>query len=156
MNVRKATLDDIDAITALLSQVLEVHAKARPDLFVSGTVKYNKSELADIISNEATPVFVCEDDSLVLGHAFTEITVNTQQTMLKGMKSMYIDDICVDEKARRKNVGTMLYDHCIEYARKIGCYDVTLNVWEGNDSAKQFYQSMGMRVRKTTLEQILG
>ena len=157
MIIRRARVSDIDDITALLSQVLEVHAKARPDLFVSGTVKYSKPELERIIPNDDTPVFVyAADNGKILGHAFTEITVNTHCNMPVGMKSMYIDDICVDESARRQNVGTKLYEHCIAYAENEGCYDVTLNVWEGNDSAKSFYESMGMKVRKTTMEKIIG
>ena len=156
MIIRKAGSNDIPQILELLSQVLEVHAAIRPDLFVSGTVKYSADELKSIIENEDTPVFVADEGGTVLGHAFVQISVNTSQNMPAGMRSMYIDDICVDEKARRKNVGKALYDHALAYAKSIGCYDVSLNVWEGNDSARRFYESMGMRVRKTTLECIVG
>ena len=156
MIIRKAGSNDIPQILELLSQVLEVHAAIRPDLFVSGTVKYSADELKSIIENEDTPVFVADEGGNVLGHAFVQISVNTSQNMPMGLKSMYIDDICVDEKARRKNVGKALYNHALAYAKSIGCYDVSLNVWEGNDSARRFYESMGMRVRKTTLECIVG
>lgn len=156
MTVRKATIGDIPQILKLLSQVLEVHAAIRPDLFISGTVKYSSKELESIINDESKLVFVAEDDNgNVLGHAFTAISVNTSQNMPMGMRSMYIDDICVDENARRMNVGKSLYNHCIEYAKSIGCYDISLNVWEGNDSARSFYNSLGMKVRKTTLEYII-
>ena len=33
-----------------------------------------------------------------------------------------------------------------------GCYDVTLNVWEGNDRARKFYENCGLTVRETFLE----
>ena len=156
MLVRKAVREDIPAILRLLSQVLEVHAAIRPDLFVSGTVKYNADELAVIIDDEKTPVFVAQgDNGDILGHAFVVMSVNTSQNMPIGMKSMYIDDICVDENARRMNVGTALYQHCIAYAKQAGCHDVSLNVWEGNESADKFYRSMGLKPRKTTLEYIL-
>ncbi|WP_028509717.1 GNAT family N-acetyltransferase [Ruminococcus sp. NK3A76] len=156
MLVRKAVREDIPAILRLLSQVLEAHAAIRPDLFVSGTVKYNADELAVIIDDEKTPVFVAQgDNGDILGHAFVVMSVNTSQNMPIGMKSMYIDDICVDENARRMNVGTALYQHCIAYAKQAGCHDVSLNVWEGNESADKFYRSMGLKPRKTTLEYIL-
>lgn len=156
MLVRKAVREDIPAILRLLSQVLEVHAAIRPDLFVSGTVKYNADELAVIIDDEKTPVFVAQgDNGDILGHAFVVMSVNTSQNMPIGMKSMYIDDICVDENARRMNVGTALYQHCIAYAKQAGCHDVSLNVWEGNESADKFYRSIGLKPRKTTLECIL-
>ncbi len=36
-----------------------------------------------------------------------------------------------------------------------GCYNVTLNVWAGNDSAMRFYEAIGMRVQKIGMETIL-
>lgn len=156
MDIRMANKGDIDGILQLLSQVLEVHAAIRPDLFISGTVKYKKEELEEIIDNKTTPVFVAVDDSgRVLGHAFTVLSVNKSQNMPIGMKSMYIDDICVDENARRQNIGRKLYEKCISFAKEQSVYDVTLNVWEGNDAARSFYESLGMTVRKTTLEYII-
>lgn len=156
MIIRKAQIGDIDGILKLLSQVLEVHAKIRPDLFVSGTVKYSRRELEEIIADTNTPVFVAAgEDNSILGHAFTQISVNTSQNMPKGMRSMYIDDICVDIAARRQSVGRKLFEYCISYAKELGVYDVSLNVWEGNDTAERFYKAMGMTVRKTTLEYII-
>jgi ribosomal protein S18 acetylase RimI-like enzyme len=75
--------------------------------------------------------------------------------LLEDVKSLYIDDICVDEKARGKHVGKSLYEYVHDYARSIGCNNITLNVWEGNEPALRFYQNMGMKVRKTTMEVVL-
>ena len=70
-------------------------------------------------------------------------------------KTLYIDDLCVDEECRGKHVGTILYKYVLNYAKEIGCYDVTLNVWEGNDNARVFYEKMGMFVKETQMEVIL-
>ena len=40
-------------------------------------------------------------------------------------------------------------------AKGLNCYRLTLNVWEGNDSAKAFYDKMGMKVKEYTMEYIL-
>ena len=69
--------------------------------------------------------------------------------------NLYIDDICVDENARGKHIGKSLYDYVRDYALAIGCNNITLNVWEGNDSAKHFYNKCGLKPQKTTLEKIL-
>ena len=71
------------------------------------------------------------------------------------MKTLYIDDICVDEQYRGRHIGKALYEYVLEYARSIGCHNITLNVWEGNQPALQFYRNMGMGVQKTTMEVIL-
>ena len=45
MNIRKAESKDTKQILEMLSQVLEVHAKIRPDIFTSGTTKYSEEDL---------------------------------------------------------------------------------------------------------------
>lgn len=74
---------------------------------------------------------------------------------IQDIKTLYIDDICVDEKARGKHVGKALYEFVRDYAKSKGCNNITLNVWEGNDPALSFYRNMGMKVQKTTMEIIL-
>ena len=75
--------------------------------------------------------------------------------LLQDIKTLYIDDICVDENARGKHVGKALYEYVHDYAQSIGCNNITLNVWDGNDAALNFYRNMGMKVQKTTMEVIL-
>lgn len=140
----------------LLSQVLEVHAAGRPDLFRSGTRKYTDDELLAIFADDARPVFVAVDDEgTVLGHAFCEVEDLHESNNRQPMLSLYIDDICVSERHRHQHVGTALYQHVIGFARELGCYNVTLNVWACNPGAQRFYESMGMKPLKTCLEQIL-
>ena len=132
----------------LLHQVDMVHHELRPDLFKPYTTKYDEQELEAVLNDENCPIFVY-DDGQVLGHAFCQISEARGHRLLVDAKTLYIDDICVDEAARGKHVGKALYEYVRDYARAIGCYNITLNVWEGNDAAQSFYRSMGMQVQKT-------
>ena len=152
--IRKANKKDIGRIIELLHQVDMVHHVIRPDLFKPNTTKYNEQELEALLEDDSKPVFVF-DDGTVLGHAFCLITEVRDDKLLEDIKTLYIDDICVDEKARGRHVGKALYEYVRDYAQSIGCYNITLNVWEGNDSAFSFYQSMGMKVQKTGMETIM-
>lgn len=133
---------------ALLKQVGAIHHQLRPDLF--GERKYTEEELLKLFDNENEPVFVYEEDGKVLGHLFLTINENSR------IKSLYINDFCVDENARGKGIGTKLYEFAKEYAKEIGCYNLTLCVWEGNDSAKAFYDKMGLGVQRTIREVIIN
>ena len=156
MTVRRAGEKDLAGINALLSQVLEVHAAGRPDIFRAGTRKYVDAELLALFEDEAHPVFVAVDDEgRVLGHAFCELQDHRGSNSWQPILSLYIDDICVDEKSRGQHVGTALYQHVIGFARERGCHNVTLNVWECNPGARAFYDAMGMTPLKTCLEQVL-
>ena len=149
--IRRASNKDIPRIIALLHQVNMVHHVIRPDLFKPHTTKYNEQELETMFKDDSKPVFVY-DDGEVQGYAFCQVTEVKDNLLLVDNKSMYIDDICVDEKARGKHVGKALYEYVRDYARSIGCHNITLNVWEGNNPAISFYKNMGMQVQKTTME----
>ena len=152
--IRKATEKDIPQIMALLHQVNMVHYEIRPDLFKPHTTKYSAEELTTLFRDESKPVFVF-DDGGVQGYAFCQVSEVKDHLLLQDNKMLYIDDICVDEKARGRHVGKALFDYVKEYAQSIGCHHITLNAWEGNEPALRFYQNMGMQVQKTTMEIIL-
>ena len=149
--IRKATTEDIKALTKLLYQADAVHNSIRPDLFKSDTPKYNAQELATIINDSSKPIFVY-DDGEVVGHAFCQITEVRNHRLLQDIKTLYIDDICIDEASRGKHIGKALFEFVRDYARSIGCNNITLNVWEGNAPAMAFYKNMGMKVQKTGME----
>ena len=152
--IRKAKNSDIKRIIELLHQVNMVHHAIRPDLFKPQTTKYHEQELEGLLNDDSKPIFVY-DDGEVQGYAFCQISEVNDNQLLQDMKTLYIDDICVDENARGKHVGKELYEYVRDYARSIGCYHITLNVWEGNDAALSFYRNMGMQVQKTTMETVL-
>ena len=152
--IKRASKEHIKRIIDLLHQVNMVHHVLRPDLFKPYTTKYNEQELESMLSDDSKPIFVY-DDGDVQGYAFCQITEVKNHLLLQDIKTLYIDDICVDEKARGKHVGKALYEYVRDYAKSIGCNNITLNVWEGNIPALRFYQNMGMKVQKTTMEVIL-
>ena len=154
--IRKAENKDINDVLRLLVQVNDVHAEVRPDLFIKGHTKYTATELEDIFVDPAAPVFVdVNEEGRVLGYCFCVLQDNTSSRHLQRIKTLYIDDLCIDESARGKGVGRRLYEHAKEYARMQGCHNLTLNVWDGNKTAMDFYRRMGLATQKTTLETIL-
>lgn len=155
--VRRAQKEDIPSILELLVQVDMVHHNGRPDLFKGPATKYSGEQLAEIIASDATPVFVCTDEGgKVLGHAFCIHKQVVGDRVLTDVKTLYVDDICVDENARGMHVGAALYDAVLAYAEAQGCYNITLNVWTCNPGAMKFYEKMGLVPQKICMEKILG
>ena len=154
LNIRRAKATDAERVLDVLKQVNLVHHLIRPDLFNIAT-KYTKDELLTIFSDDSSPVFVCEKDAKVIGYIFTLLIDHGGSNMLTPIKELYIDDLCVDEDFRGQGAATALYNHAKAYARQIGCHNLTLNVWEGNDAALAFYRKMNMATQKTKLECVL-
>ncbi len=156
MNIRKATPSDLDGINKLLRQVLMVHHNGRPDLFKADVKKYTDEELLEIIADDARPIFVGVDGAEnVLGYAFCVYQQHINDNVLTDVKTLYIDDICVDEGARGQHVGTKIYEFVKAFAKAEGFYNVTLNVWSLNPVAQKFYESLGMKPYKVGMEEIL-
>ncbi|WP_423217172.1 GNAT family N-acetyltransferase [Streptococcus equinus] len=154
MTIRGAKEADIPKLIDLLEQVLLVHHKVRPDLFQEKGVKYTESELAELIADDSRPIFVYEDESgTVLGHMFTVIEESHAPKV--SHKTLFIDDLCVDEAARGQKIGEQLYRFALQYAKEIGCYNLTLNVWSANKSAVRFYERQGLTPQETRMEQII-
>ena len=154
--VRRANIEDIPAILELLVQVDMVHHNGRPDLFKGPATKYDSVELKEIIENDKTPVFVCVDDEgKVQGHLFGMYKQRLDDSVQTDIKTLYIDDICVDEAARGQGVGRKLYEFIKDFAKKEGCYNITLNVWCCNPGAMKFYENMGLVPQKIGMEEIL-
>ena len=151
--IRRAEVKDINRLIELLKEVCLVHHNGRSDIFKIGT-KYTKEELEAKIKDDLNPIFVyTSDEDITLGYIFCETIKYTNDNILTDIKTLYIDDLCVDEKYRGKGIGKSLYYYVKDYARKNGYYNITLNVWELNDSAKRFYSSLGLLPLKTYLEE---
>ena len=135
MNIRRAQEKDIPRLIELLEQVLLIHADIRPDIFIPRTTKYTNEELVKMIKDDTKPIYVAaDDDDVCKGYAFCQ---------------------CVDAKTRGAHIGEQLFEHVKSEAKRLGCYEVTLNVWSGNTSAEKFYEKMGLKTKERQMEYIL-
>ena len=156
ISVRMAKETDIPRIHELLSQVALVHHKGRPDLFKYGQRKYTDEQLTTILKDQQRPIFAAVDENdCLVGYAFCIFQQHRDDNILTDIRTLYIDDLCVDEALRGAHIGKRLYAFVVDHAREQGCYNVTLNVWALNESARKFYEKCGLCIQKYTMEQIL-
>lgn len=155
LKIRRAVESDLSVINKLLYQVHRVHSDVRPDLFRAGAKKYRDDELKTIIADECRPIFVAEQGGTVLGYAFCVHQQYVNDNNRTDVKTLYIDDLCVDEAARKMHIGRRLYEYVVDYARRHEYYNVTLNVWADNANAVKFYEKLGLKIQKIGMEKIL-
>lgn len=155
ISIRHAQERDIPRIGDLLLQVHEVHRQGRPDIFTKGGRKYTDGQLLLLLKDETRPIFVAVDpDENVVGYSFCVLLRGDGQNQLP-TETLYIDDLCVEETLRHQHIGRKLFDYVRDYARELGCYNLTLNVWACNPSAMAFYEGLGMQMMKKEMETIL-
>ena len=157
ITVRHALESDIPGIMNLLHQVNDFHADGRPDLFLHGHTKYDMDTLKKILSDPSTPIFVGIDpDGQLAGYCFCIVEDHSESNNMAPLKTLYIDDLCVDQAHRGKHVGHTIFDSVKNYAKEHGFYNITLNVWCCNPGAMKFYESLGMTPLKIGMETILS
>lgn len=153
--VRRAVEKDISKIGDLLSQVDLVHHNGRPDIFKIGR-KYSDDELKILVKDDNRPILVSVDENdEAVGYCFCIFQQHIDNSVLTDIKTLYIDDLCVDEKLRGKHIGKELYEAAVKLAKDNSCYNLTLNVWSCNESAMRFYESCGLTPQKVGMEVIL-
>ena len=153
--IRMAQEKDIPKIEDLLSQVCLVHHNGRPDIFKVGR-KYSEAELKEILTDEKRPILVSVDENDdVMGYCFGIFQQHENNSVLTDIRTLYIDDLCVDEDLRGKHIGKELYEAAVKLAKERGCYNLTLNVWSCNPSAMRFYEAQGLVPQKIYMETIL-
>lgn len=156
IRVRRAEKRDIPRVLELLTQVCMVHHNGRPDIFKADSQKYHAEELELLFEDETRPVFVGVDEhDRVLGYGFCVLVDYSGSNVQVERTELYLDDLCVDESARGKGVGSVIFDYIRSYAKEIGCYHLTLNVWACNPGAMAFYESKGMKMLKKEMEIVL-
>ena len=155
MEIRQAEERDIPRLGELLLQVCRVHWEGRPDLFREGGRKYDDGELRELLRDQDRPVLAAVDNGKVVGYAFCVYQHHRNEGSFQDMTTLYLDDLCVDETLRGRNIGRKIYEYVLEFARREGCYNLTLNVWECNSAAKAFYEKCGLKPQKIGMEKIL-
>ena len=154
--IRPAQTKDCPRILELLQQICALHSEIRPDLFKNGNSKYTTDSLSELFEDESRLIFVAVDeDDFVLGYIFCNLIDHTQNSARQDNKELYIDDLCIDAPFRREGIGDALFKKALATAKEHGCHNLTLNVWEGNDSALRFYEKQGMKIQKREMEIVL-
>jgi ribosomal protein S18 acetylase RimI-like enzyme len=122
---------------ALQRLVPQLGAHKRPPLW---------DELKELVNAETSVLLAARDpdeNGPIVG-----ILCLTVYRVPTGLRSI-IEDVVVDESARRKGIGEALVRGAIELARESGAEGVSLTSNPKREAANQLYQSMGFQLRQT-------
>lgn len=153
--IRRAVKSDYEVIGKLLEGQLIMHRNGRPDLFGDGSGKYTYEDFCELLELPDCVIFTAICGEKIAGYLMCRIKRPVGNPILRDVKSFYLDDLCVAPEFRGTGAGKALMKAAEEHAKSIGCYNVTLNVWEFNENAKEFYQHLGYGTQKRQMEKII-
>ena len=149
--VRDMLPHEADRVGQLHNQIHALHVNGRPDMFAP-----NYDNSADMMKwfadqpNNRVLVAVREDT--ILGYAVMDYLIREASPYSLPRRSIHVQEICVDESAKRCGAGRALMEYIYEDARKRSYPRVELDVWDFNESAHQFYEAVGMKDFRHYLE----
>ena len=137
-------IEDFNKVNELAKQVHELHVNWRPDLFLSVDEVSSKECFEEMI--QAKEIFVAKIQEEIVGYITFNIKEKNNPSM-RYRKQLQIEAICVDEKSRRKGIGTALLNYTKEYGKENNCTDIYLTVNEENENAIRVYEEFGFKVK---------
>lgn len=150
--IRFAEKHELDRVNEIRKQVNDLHCSGRPDIFSPNFCK----EMQDIIYNawedENYDVIVAVRNGIICGFSTAERFVKPASPYSFERKFYQIIEFGVDEKFRRQGVGTEMFDFIKKRSKELGFDRIELDMWEFNESALKFYESLGFRTYRRYME----
>jgi ribosomal protein S18 acetylase RimI-like enzyme len=103
-------------------------------------------DLESIVTSPATTMFVARDDNKRIVGILTLALFR----LPSGVRA-WIEDVVVDESARRLGAGRALVEAALALAVDSGAEKVDLTSRPSRDSARRLYETMGFEERTTTV-----
>jgi GNAT superfamily N-acetyltransferase len=123
----------VEAITRLLPQL----SRSAP--------APTMAQLARIIEDPATTLFVAEDDGRILG------TLTLAAFEIPTGRRAWIEDVVTEETARGSGVGAALVDAALAHAASWGARTVDLTSRPDREAANRLYVRLGFEQRATNV-----
>lgn len=150
--IRFAKKSDLPQVNAIRRQVHEVHAEGRPDIFRRKFGKKLAALIHDMFREKCSRIVVADRDGEIGGFAVLDVIEKPKSPYSRARRYLRVTEFGVDEKYRRQGIGKALMDFIKQYAAENGFDTVELDVWEFNEGALRFYESVGFQTYRRYME----
>ncbi len=150
MLIRKATMDDVEALRVLYLELEQDGVKYQPEHFVIG---YRDDKFFEkILESENQDILVAEIDSKVVGFSHVMILKQKNVACLKPQTAAYIQDLDVIAEMRGQGIGSLLMKASKEYGIVHGADFIRTQVFPQNVEGMKFYEKNGFCEMMKTIE----
>lgn len=150
--IRYATREELERVNELRKIVNEVHCNGRPDIFKDGFCKELQDFIYTLWESDNSDVIVAIRDNEICGFACVDYVEKSESPYNLARRFYHINEFGVDEKYRRQGVATELFDFIKKEATAKKFDKIELDMWEFNDDALKFYESVGLVTYRRFME----
>jgi diamine N-acetyltransferase len=141
--IREASIADHRAISLLCAQVDALHAHGRPDAFREPLEPRSIAFLQERLAEADATMLVADIGGAVVGFARVKLGRPPEDAMHRPRVFAYVEEVVVSSDHRRLGVGKALMHGVETWARERRVGQIELTVWEFNEEARKFYESLG-------------
>ncbi|UCC87873.1 MAG: GNAT family N-acetyltransferase [Anaerolineales bacterium] len=144
LSIREAVATDYDDLCALFDEEDAPHRENLPRIFQKprGAVR-GRDYVLGLIADEAVGFFVAQVGDRLVGLICVMIRESPEISIFVRRRYTVVNDVVVKEEFRRAGIGRALMEEVHEWAVAEGANSIELNVWEFNQGAIEFYQTLG-------------
>lgn len=150
--VRLANYDDLERVNEIRRQVNDVHYNGRPDIFRPGFCKEMQNIIYEVWEDNNSDVIVSVRDNVICGFATLDYVTKSSSPYSYERHYCNVREFGVDEKFRRKGIATEMFEFIKEHAQNKGFDRIELDIWEFNEAALKFYESVGFKTYRRYME----
>ncbi len=156
--IRDAEKTDFDSLLGLMQQLQEIHSNARKDLFIQTDRPLEKEYYQELLNKDNHYIYVVEDTNTkdVIAYTSLRIETFTGSLIMKDRKTLFVNELTVNEKYRGQGIGKYLFEFVMNKGREFEVQSIDLTVAEFNQSAIEFYKNIGMKTRSRRMEYIIS
>jgi ribosomal protein S18 acetylase RimI-like enzyme len=146
ITIRPAKARDYDELCQVIEQVDRLHRENLPHLFQqpAGPVR-DPDYLLGVLVDPDHGLFVAEAGGRITGFVHAIIRDTPAIPIVVPRRLAIVDNLCVREGVRRAGIGQALMQRAQTWAQAQGAGEIELTVYEFNEPAIAFYQSLGYK-----------
>jgi len=142
LNIRKATLNDVDALYILYMKHLTQHPPEQPQ-----DIKKCVELLSVLIANPDYHLLVGESD----GEVVSSVTIVVIRNLTHGLRPYsLIENVVTHSDFRNKGYASAMMKKAEEIAKENNCYKIMLMTGSKMESTLKFYERCGFDTRHKT------
>ena len=127
---------DVELVCTIQSLVSQLSSSAKPPEF---------EQISSIVNSQCSKLLLTVEKGTILG------TLTLVMFRIPTGFRAWIEDVVVDEAARRKGVGTSLNEYALDIAKQAGARTVDLTSRETREAANRMYLNLGFNKRNTNV-----
>jgi ribosomal protein S18 acetylase RimI-like enzyme len=141
--VRRATVDDAEAVTMLHGVLHRMHTEAHPDIFTVFDPVLTRPRFERLLADDEALIWIAEREGEAVGFVSATLKHQEASDTVREDRALHVHELVVAPQARRAGVGGALMQAVEDYARSLRLTSVSLNTWLFNTEASDFYERLG-------------